>query len=305
MSLLRIMVALAAILASAVLTARPAQAGGWAVTVLDPLPPRLEAGRSYTVGYWVLQHGSHPYEGALGTTGLKLVDDGGRVVTFEGVALREPAHFAAAIAIPTPGRGSSTASRASSPTTRSARSAFPAGYWYCGRRPDDDAQRHPRHPLGRHPPTGRRRHGQRQRPTGEHRRPWRYCGTPTGARRAAGRADPARRSHAADSGGACSHPRAGRRWRCAAARPSLDAAGRTVASKAPPAMSTAPAAPRALPALPVPRPARRSDGGLQAGFGAPHECPGLLGPHDPAAGRTCGCGSLRGWLVSGDPPVMP
>ena len=100
MSLLRIMVALAAILASAVLTARPAQAGGWAVTVLDPLPLRLEPGRSYTVGYWVLQHGSHPYEGALGTTGLKLVDDGGRVVTFEGVALREPAHFAAAIAIP-------------------------------------------------------------------------------------------------------------------------------------------------------------------------------------------------------------
>ena len=46
---LRIMVALAAIQASTVLTARPVQAGGWAVTVLDPLPPRLEAGRSYTV----------------------------------------------------------------------------------------------------------------------------------------------------------------------------------------------------------------------------------------------------------------
>ncbi len=74
--------------------------GGWAVTVLDPLPPPLEPTRSYTVGYWVLQHGSHPYEGDLGTTGLKLVDPGGRVVTFQGVALREPAHFAAAIAIP-------------------------------------------------------------------------------------------------------------------------------------------------------------------------------------------------------------
>src|SRR6266542_2777891 len=97
---LRTMFALVAILASVVLTAGPAQAGGWAVTVLDPLPPGLEPGRSYTVGYWVLQHGSHPYEGDLGTTGLKLVDAGGRVVSFQGVALREPAHFAAAIAIP-------------------------------------------------------------------------------------------------------------------------------------------------------------------------------------------------------------
>jgi len=97
---LRIMLVLAAILATTVLTAAPARAGGWAVTALDPLPQRIQAGRSYTVGYWVLQHGSHPYEGDLGKTGLKLVDDGGRVVTFEGVALREPAHFAAAIAIP-------------------------------------------------------------------------------------------------------------------------------------------------------------------------------------------------------------
>jgi hypothetical protein len=100
MRLLRTMSALVAILASVVLTAGPALAGGWAVTVLDPLPPRLEPGHSYTVGYWVLQHGSHPYEGDLGKTGLKLVDDGGRVVSFEGAALREPAHFAAAIAIP-------------------------------------------------------------------------------------------------------------------------------------------------------------------------------------------------------------
>jgi hypothetical protein len=97
---LRTTLAVVAILATIVLLAAPALAGGWAVTALDPLPPRLEPGRSYTVGYWVLQHGSHPYEGDLGTTGLKLVDDDGRVVAFQGVALREPAHFAAAIAIP-------------------------------------------------------------------------------------------------------------------------------------------------------------------------------------------------------------
>jgi hypothetical protein len=97
---IRTMLVLAAILATTVVPAAPARAGGWAVTALDALPEPLQAGRSYTVGYWVLQHGSHPYEGDLGKTGLKLVDDRGRVETFQGVALREPAHFAAAIAIP-------------------------------------------------------------------------------------------------------------------------------------------------------------------------------------------------------------
>jgi hypothetical protein len=99
----RILLAMTALLAAIMLPAASARAGGWAVTALDPLPQRLQAGRTYTVGYWVLQHGSHPYEGDLGKTGLKLVDNGGRVVTFQGTALREPAHFAAAIAIPHPG----------------------------------------------------------------------------------------------------------------------------------------------------------------------------------------------------------
>jgi hypothetical protein len=96
----RSLLVVGALLATIVLPAAAARAGGWAVTALDPLPQRLQAGRSYTVGYWVLQHGSHPYEGDLGKTGLKLVDDRGRVVSFPGTALREPAHFAAAIAIP-------------------------------------------------------------------------------------------------------------------------------------------------------------------------------------------------------------
>lgn len=97
---LRCTLVVGAILATLVLAAAPARAGGWAVTALDPLPAPIQAGRTYTVGYWVLQHGSHPYDGDLGETGLKLVDDRGRVVTFQGVALREPAHFAAALAIP-------------------------------------------------------------------------------------------------------------------------------------------------------------------------------------------------------------
>jgi hypothetical protein len=100
----RSLLAVGAILAMVVLAPAPARAGGWAVTVLDPLPQRLQAGRGYTVGYWVLQHGSHPYEGDLGRTGLKLVDDRGRVATFQGVALPEPGHYAVAIAISYPGR---------------------------------------------------------------------------------------------------------------------------------------------------------------------------------------------------------
>jgi hypothetical protein len=77
--------------------ATPAQAGGWATTLLDPLPDRLEPGQTYTIGYWVLQHGSHPYEGDLGLTGLRLTDATGASVTHHGTALPERAHYAAAV----------------------------------------------------------------------------------------------------------------------------------------------------------------------------------------------------------------
>lgn len=97
------MVGLLALVAFWMVPAVPAQAGGWAVTLLDPLPDRFEAGRSYTVGYWVLQHGSHPYDGDLGRTGLRLVGPDRQELTFEGVALREAAHYAAAIAVPSDG----------------------------------------------------------------------------------------------------------------------------------------------------------------------------------------------------------
>lgn len=77
--------------------ATSAFAGGWATTLLDPLPDRLEAGHSYTVGYWVLQHGSHPSVMPLGQTGLRLVDESGSSTVYKGASLPEPAHFAAAI----------------------------------------------------------------------------------------------------------------------------------------------------------------------------------------------------------------
>jgi hypothetical protein len=84
--------------------AAPAAGGGWAVTYLDPAPDRFETGRAYTIGFWVLQHGSHAYDGDLGETALSLVDERGNQTRFAGVRLPEPAHYAAAIAVPVAGR---------------------------------------------------------------------------------------------------------------------------------------------------------------------------------------------------------
>lgn len=77
-----------------------AHAGGWAVTYLDPVPAVLEPGRAYTVGYWVLQHGSHAYDGDLGRTGLTFVSETGETRAFTGVALPERAHYAVALSLP-------------------------------------------------------------------------------------------------------------------------------------------------------------------------------------------------------------
>jgi hypothetical protein len=103
MKVLRAVLALCVVLGWVTIAASPAAAGGWAVTLLDPLPDRIEANRTYTVGFWVLQHGSHPYYGGqLDPVGLKLVDAKGAATMFAGVPLREPAHYAAAILVPEP-----------------------------------------------------------------------------------------------------------------------------------------------------------------------------------------------------------
>jgi hypothetical protein len=75
----------------------PARAGGWAATMLDPLPERLAPGTAYTVGYWVLQHGFHPFEGDLGATELRLTDAAGNTKRYPGSALPEAGHYAAAV----------------------------------------------------------------------------------------------------------------------------------------------------------------------------------------------------------------
>jgi hypothetical protein len=90
-------------MAGAILGAGPAHAGNWATTVLDPVPDRFEPGRSYTIGFWVLQHGSHPYEGTLDPVALQLVTPGGATTTFKAIALPEPAHYVTTIYLPTAG----------------------------------------------------------------------------------------------------------------------------------------------------------------------------------------------------------
>ena len=59
----RILVVALAVLATGLLAATPAQAGNWEETLLDPPPARIEPGVTYTFGYWILQHGSYPYQG--------------------------------------------------------------------------------------------------------------------------------------------------------------------------------------------------------------------------------------------------
>jgi hypothetical protein len=92
-------VLLAVLLATGVwaLAGSVALAGGWATTLMDPLPDRIEANQAYTVGFWVLQHGSHPANPPIAEAGLKFTDENGMAVTFKGAALPEPAHYAAAI----------------------------------------------------------------------------------------------------------------------------------------------------------------------------------------------------------------
>jgi hypothetical protein len=103
MRMIRPAAALVVALATVALGAQPAVAGNWATTVFDPTPTSFETGKSYTIGFWVLQHGSHPYSGVLDPVGLKLVDTKGGTTFFGGTPLTEPAHFATAIHLPAAG----------------------------------------------------------------------------------------------------------------------------------------------------------------------------------------------------------
>ncbi|MEU9834147.1 hypothetical protein AB0D67_21705 [Streptosporangium sp. NPDC048047] len=96
----RILIVAALLLAPVLAFAAPARAGGWAVTYLDPVPGKIRPQTPYVLGFWMLQHGTHPYEGAdLGEVGLRFTQ-GKKSIDFPGVELREPAHYAVAVSLP-------------------------------------------------------------------------------------------------------------------------------------------------------------------------------------------------------------
>ncbi|SNT01376.1 hypothetical protein SAMN05421812_102744 [Asanoa hainanensis] len=92
--------ALLAATVAAIAAPGPAHAGGWAATVLEPMPGQLQAHQTYTVGTWVLQHGFHPYDGELSEVALQLVDSKGTATKFAAVKLKEPAHYAVSLVLP-------------------------------------------------------------------------------------------------------------------------------------------------------------------------------------------------------------
>jgi hypothetical protein len=100
MKLLRALLAVVLATSGWALAGPAVLAGGWATTLLDPLPDRIEANQPYTVGFWVLQHGSHAANPPIADAGLRLTDEKGSAVTFKGAALPEPAHYAAAVVLP-------------------------------------------------------------------------------------------------------------------------------------------------------------------------------------------------------------
>jgi hypothetical protein len=90
---------LALVCAFLLISAPSAHAGGWAVTYLDPVPS-VEPSVTHTAGYWVLQHGTHPYVGDdLGKTGLRF-RSGTDERVFTGVPLGQPGHYAVTFTLP-------------------------------------------------------------------------------------------------------------------------------------------------------------------------------------------------------------
>jgi hypothetical protein len=99
----RILVVALAVLGTGLFLTTPAQAGNWEETLLDPPPARIEQGVTYTFGYWILQHGSYPYEqgaGDLGPTELRADDGKGTILDFAGVKSATAGHYSAEVLFP-------------------------------------------------------------------------------------------------------------------------------------------------------------------------------------------------------------
>jgi hypothetical protein len=92
----------AAALFAVVGIARPASAGGWAITTLDSLPPSIEPGRPTDLGYTIRQHGVTPV--ALDGTALVVTLTDGRTLRFDGTPSGPAGHYVAQVTVPDAGR---------------------------------------------------------------------------------------------------------------------------------------------------------------------------------------------------------
>lgn len=85
-----------------VVFAIPVFAGGWAVITLDELPTGIVAGKPFTVGFTVLQHGKTPLDGLSPTITANLYKDEEFVVPAEPQG--EPGHYTATLTFPKEGK---------------------------------------------------------------------------------------------------------------------------------------------------------------------------------------------------------
>jgi hypothetical protein len=99
----RILVVAVCVVATGLFSAGPASAGGWEETLLDPPPTRVSPGVTYTFGYWILQHGSYPFDGDLGATGLRATSGDGTIVDFPGTESHTDGHYSAEVVFPEAG----------------------------------------------------------------------------------------------------------------------------------------------------------------------------------------------------------
>jgi hypothetical protein len=79
-----------------------ALAGGWAVTTMEGVPDDIVAGQTYTVGYTILQHGSHPAdveETYIQITSLAT----GEEILFRGESTGETGKYTAEVTFPEEG----------------------------------------------------------------------------------------------------------------------------------------------------------------------------------------------------------
>lgn len=100
---MRRILVLVATLALSLIAAAPAPAGGWAVTVLDGLPPDIRAGETYAIGYTIKQHGVTPVN--VERTEIRITSpDSGKTISFAGVQQGPTGHYVARVTFPYDGR---------------------------------------------------------------------------------------------------------------------------------------------------------------------------------------------------------